>query len=105
MMTSRRKIIYVATVYLRAVHDGRDPLYAVCEWFRVTRATAGQWVSRSRELGYLPTPPLCGHWPRLTRWDDGPISSAWIACEACMNPWPCTQADTIAWLERLPRML
>lgn len=43
----------VADVYARAWADGGNPTATVAERFRVSRATAAQWVARARERGFL----------------------------------------------------
>lgn len=43
----------VAEVYLAAQREGRPPTSAVAEHGKVNKSTAGKWVSRAREFGFL----------------------------------------------------
>jgi hypothetical protein len=103
-MTSRRRLLDIATTYLLAVHDARPPLREICVRFEMGATKAHELLGAARQLGYLPAhPPAEGHWPRTASWRDQ--EETWIACRCCRRPWPCTHADTLTWLERLPRLL
>jgi hypothetical protein len=43
----------VATVYRRAVEDGKRPTEIVGETMNVARSTAARWITRARERGFL----------------------------------------------------
>lgn len=97
---SRRAQTSTAKVWLLAVHDNRPPLPALCQHFGIEPAIALAWIAQTQKAGLLPATPLVGHWPRSARWSQ-PSPDPWMACGTCRRPWPCTEASTITWLERV----
>ena len=46
-------LILVARVYVREALSGRRPAKAVSEYFGVATSTAGYWIRRAKDLGYI----------------------------------------------------
>ena len=106
MSTPEPDLFAVAEQWMLAVHEGRGPSAALVERVGVHRSTVTRHVWAARAAGLLPPgkqgaacPDSDGHWPRMAAFNSG--VGRWLACVECHLPWPCPDASTLTWIERI----